>query len=142
MFVRKDHFYSFNTKDHFMNRFVAYAMIASALALVIGLTGCPRGGANNGGAPADMSTDHAGEHGSHNASDVEKMKAELAKLPPEDAASAEKQHFCPVSGEMLGTMGPPLKVDVNGTQVWICCKGCREELLANPDEFLAKLNKE
>jgi len=67
------------------------------------------------------------------------MKAELAKLSPEDAASAEKQHMCPVTGEMLGTMGAPEKVDVNGRQVWVCCDGCREDLLASPDEYLAKL---
>jgi len=67
------------------------------------------------------------------------MKAELAKLSPEDAASAEKQHMCPVTGEMLGTMGAPEKVDVNGRQVWVCCDGCKEDLLASPDEYLAKL---
>jgi Cu(I)/Ag(I) efflux system membrane fusion protein len=70
---------------------------------------------------------------------MEKMKAELAKLSPEDAASAENQHFCPVSDEMLGTMGAPIKVDVNGKSVWICCEGCREDLLADPDKYLAKL---
>jgi hypothetical protein len=80
--------------------------------------------------------------GDHDATDMAKMKAELAKLSPEDAASAEKQRFCPVSDEMLGTMGPPLKIDVNGTPVWICCKGCREELLAEPDKYLAKLKSE
>ncbi|GIX05098.1 MAG: hypothetical protein KatS3mg114_0967 [Planctomycetaceae bacterium] len=73
---------------------------------------------------------------------MEKMKAELAKLSPEDAASAEKQHLCPVSGEMLGTMGAPIKVDVNGQQVWICCDGCKKALLENPDEHLAKLRQE
>mgnify|MGYP002624458071 CR=1 FL=1 len=83
-------------------------------------------------------TDH-GDHDSNGMTAMEKMKAELAKLSPADAASAEKQHFCPVSGEMLGTMGAPIKVDVNGQQVWICCEGCREALLANPDEYMANL---
>ena len=71
---------------------------------------------------------------------MEKMKTELAKLSSEDAASAEKQHFCPVSDEMLGTMGAPKKVDVNGKQVWICCEGCRDSLLKEPDHYLAKLS--
>lgn len=75
-------------------------------------------------------------------SEMEKMKAELAKLSPEDAASAEKQHVCLVTDKMLGTMGPPLKVDVDGKPIWICCEGCREELLANKDTYLAKLTKE
>jgi Cu(I)/Ag(I) efflux system membrane fusion protein len=75
-------------------------------------------------------------------SDMAKMKAELAKLSPDDAASAEKQHVCPVTDKMLGTMGAPQKVDVDGTTVWICCAGCREELLSNKDTYLAKLKKE
>ena len=70
---------------------------------------------------------------------MNKMKTELAKLPPEEAESAMKQHFCPVSGDMLGVMGPPIKVDVNGTQVWICCESCRDQLLADPDKYLSKL---
>ena len=85
--------------------------------------------------------DHA-EHDESGQSDMETMKVELAKLAPEDAASAESQHFCPVTGKMLGTMGAPQKVDVNGQQVWICCAGCKDPLLASPDEYLAKLKKE
>jgi len=86
------------------------------------------------------------EHGSHDhgvaESGMEKMKAELAKLLPEDAASVEKQHFCPVSGEMLGSMGAPIKVDLNGESVWICCDGCKKKVLDNPDKYLAKIHKE
>lgn len=73
---------------------------------------------------------------------MDKMKAELAKLSPEDAASAEKQHVCPVTGEMLGTMGAPIKVDVNGRQVWVCCSGCKKTLLADPAKYLAKITGE
>jgi YHS domain-containing protein len=72
---------------------------------------------------------------------METVKAELAKLSPDDAASAEKQHVCPVSGEMLGSMGAPIKLDVQGHQIWICCEGCKETLLANPDKYLAKLRE-
>lgn len=69
-------------------------------------------------------------------------RAELAKLPPDDAASAEKQRVCPVSDELLGSMGAPIKVDVSGRQVWICCEGCKDSLLEKPDEYLAKLPKD
>ena len=74
-------------------------------------------------------------------SDMDKMKAELAKLTPEDRASAEKQHMCPVSGKMLGTMGSPHRVELNGQQVWLCCPGCEGQLRAEPDKFLAKLSE-
>ncbi len=129
---------------------------SAAIVFSLGLCGCgsPAGSesATQPGSPAaaDAHSEHMPSdvaHGGHvhdsNAglTDMEKMAAELAKLSPEDAASAEKQHICPVSGEMLGTMGAPIKLDVKGQQVWICCEGCRKELLENPDEYLAKLNK-
>jgi len=71
--------------------------------------------------------------------DMDKMKAGLAGLSPEDRAAAEKQHVCPVSGKMLGTMGEPYKVEVNGRQVWLCCPGCEGQLREEPDKYLAKL---
>jgi len=73
-------------------------------------------------------------------SDMDKMMEALADLPEADRKSAMKQHFCPVSGEMLGVMGAPEKIDVNGQTVWICCDGCKDKLLADPDKYLAKLN--
>ncbi len=88
--------------------------------------------------------DHAGhDHGAEGTAaktDMEKMKAELAKLSPEDAASAMKQHFCPVTGDMLGATGPPHKVTVKDRTVWVCCDDCRGELLEDPDKYLAKLD--
>lgn len=100
-----------------------------------------------GAAPAAGHAGH-GDHAGHGTtsgqeqrgpSDMDKMRSELQKLSPEDRATAEKQHICPVTGKMLGTMGPPQKVDVRGRQVWICCPGCRDELLNNAEKYLAKL---
>lgn len=73
-------------------------------------------------------------------SPMEKMMPGLAELSPEDKSSAMKQHICPVSGKMLGTMGTPYKTEVKGQQVWLCCSGCEAKLKENPDEYLAKLN--
>lgn len=89
-----------------------------------------------------MDDDHA-DHDSDSAgkSDMEKMAETLANFQEEDRQSAMKQHFCPVSGEMLGTMGKPEKVEVDGQSVWICCDGCKDKLLADPEMYLAKLNK-
>ena len=63
------------------------------------------------------SSTKSANHGEDGQSDMEKMKAELAKLSPEDRKTAEKQHICPVSGEMLGAMGAPQKVEVKGQTV-------------------------
>jgi YHS domain-containing protein len=70
--------------------------------------------------------------------DAEIEKA-LASLPAEDQAAARAQRVCPVSGEALGSMGPPVKVEVEGREVFICCENCKAELEADPDKYLAKL---
>ena len=122
-------------------------LYSAAVVLFFGLYGC---GSPSGTEPIDQpappaAADGSATHGDHGHSndsgltDMEKMKVELAKLSAEDAVLAEKQHMCPVSGEMLGSMGAPIKVNVDGQQVWICCEGCRKSLLENPSEYLAKL---
>jgi hypothetical protein len=118
-------------------------------ALSIGIGGCgksadqqPQGSTDSavgGDAYVDHS-DHAATGGSEESA-MEKMNAALVKLSPEDAASAKSQHLCPVSDEMLGAMGAPLKVEVEGREVWICCEGCRDALTENPGKYLAKLNE-
>ena len=66
----------------------------------------------------------------------------LASLSAEDRAAVEKQGICPVGGEPLGGMGTPIKVFVNGRDVFLCCEGCKDTLLENPDEFLKQLPQE
>lgn len=65
--------------------------------------------------------------------------AVLSVLSPEDRDLVDKQRICPVAEHRLGSMGLPKKVDVQGVPVFICCEACRDELLAEPDRYLAKL---
>ncbi|GIW97130.1 MAG: hypothetical protein KatS3mg111_0463 [Pirellulaceae bacterium] len=81
--------------------------------------------------------DHGADSGG--ATDMEKMMQGLAGLAETDRESAMKQHFCPVSDEMLGTMGTPVKVTVEGQDVWLCCDGCKQDLEADPQKYLAKI---
>lgn len=118
-----------------MSRQTASVLFLAAAAL--GVTA----GCNTNSNPPAANPPAAGSNAT-GPSEMEKMKAELAKLSPEDTASAEKQHVCLVTEKMLGTMGPPLKVDVDGKPIWICCEGCRDELLANKETYLARLKKE
>ena len=112
---------------------IALAMIA---ALLFVFSGCASDfhepAATEGASENRTSQDNAvpGEMG--------KVEAELAKLPSADAASARAQKTCPVSAELLGTMGAPIKLDVNGETVWICCAGCEDALRNNPAEYLAR----
>jgi YHS domain-containing protein len=63
-----------------------------------------------------------------------------AKEPPaEDRTLALRQRTCPVSGELLGSMGAPYKATVEGQTVFLCCQGCEPQLLEEPQKYLAKL---
>ncbi|GIX00793.1 MAG: hypothetical protein KatS3mg111_4125 [Pirellulaceae bacterium] len=93
---------------------------------------------------ADSMDGHQHGHHDHDtdsgaATDMEKMMQGLAGLAEADRESAMKQHFCPVSDEMLGTMGTPIKVTVEGQDVWLCCDGCKKDLEADPQKYLAKV---
>ena len=97
-------------------------------------------------------TEHAGheEHAEHKEAGTEKeaaggqadkIAAALAKLSDEDRAAALKQKTCPVSGQLLGAMGTPVKVTVKGKEVFLCCPGCKPAIEKDPDKYLAKLGK-
>jgi Cu(I)/Ag(I) efflux system membrane fusion protein len=45
---------------------------------------------------------------------------------------------CPVTGKPLGSMGPPVRVVVNGRTVLLCCDGCEDKLRKDPDRYLSK----
>lgn len=119
-------------------------LIAAASLLFLATWGCKRSAsppATQGGIATDNQSKPKKEGETVNNSANAEVTANLAKLSKEDRALAEKQKVCPVSGEELGSMGAPIKVDVKGQQVFICCEGCKEDLLAKPDEYLAKLKK-
>lgn len=67
------------------------------------------------------------------------MIAEIRQLPEADQDVAFTQIICPVTDFKLGSMGVPQKVMVNGKPVFICCEGCREGLLEEPENHLEKL---
>ncbi len=64
----------------------------------------------------------------------------LAELSEADRALAVKQKLCPVSDEPLGSMGKPVKMEIKGRTVFLCCGGCEEDLKKDPDKYLAKLS--
>lgn len=62
----------------------------------------------------------------------------LASVRPA-SLTVEEQKVCTVTGAKLGSMGPPVPVEVEGRKLWACCEGCPPELKANPAKYLAKL---
>ena len=116
------------------------------LPLMLGAAGCGASATKDGpkAAPAapPSGTEAGGSASQPAAANDEpdaEVRAELAKLPPDDRALAEKQKVCPVTGELLGSMGAPYKVTVKGRTVFLCCAGCEEKLKKDPDKYLAKL---
>ncbi|MBL8816965.1 MAG: hypothetical protein JNL58_13130 [Planctomyces sp.] len=61
----------------------------------------------------------------------------MSALSDEDRRLAEEQKFCVVSeSSLLGSMGPPIKLDINGQPVFICCEGCEAQAKRDPDATL------
>jgi hypothetical protein len=69
------------------------------------------------------------------------VKANLAKLSRADRALAEAQKSCPISGELLGSMGKPFKELIQGQPVLLCCDGCRDDALKLPKKTLEKVKE-
>ena len=79
-----------------------------------------------------------------NASQAEdpKIAAAIAKLPEEEQAIATAQKFCAVeTNSALGSMGKPFKVMIDGKPVFLCCAGCEDEALKDPQKTLAKVEE-
>ena len=71
-----------------------------------------------------------------------KLTAALAGLSAEDRVLVESQKFCPIlKNNRLGSMGPPVKLDVDGHTVFVCCEGCQEQALEDPPKTLAQVAK-
>lgn len=66
----------------------------------------------------------------------------LAELSAADRAAAQSQRVCPVSGQLLGSMGKPPKITVEGNDVFLCCAGCEGQVRNDPSKYLAKVKAE
>jgi YHS domain-containing protein len=42
---------------------------------------------------------------------------------------------CPVTGEEVGKMGPPLTFEYKGKVYNICCPGCKNTFLSDPEKY-------
>ena len=70
----------------------------------------------------------------------DEISAVRAKLDPAERALVEAQEWCVVqTDERLGSMGPPLKLEIDAQPVFVCCAGCKKKALADPKATLAKV---
>ena len=87
--------------------------------------------------------EHAEEGGKATLAMVKKLtkaSATLAKLPAKERAAAEAQKYCAIANKnFLGSMGAPIKLELEGKPVYLCCKGCVKKANADPTGTLAKV---
>lgn len=122
---------------------LAFAALLASAGFLVWLSGCG-GQPQQQAAPAvDAPQPHAhDEHDhqhSHGHADEKEIAAAMAKLSPEDRVLAEKQKVCPVGGELLGSMGAPIKLTVEGRELFICCAGCEDAVREDLEKYFSKL---
>lgn len=105
-------------------------ILAMSLLLSLGCAGS-RSGCRSGGCQAASSASPA-------------VSRSGADQPPvvDRVVRANEQQTCPVTGEKLGSMGPPISVSVNGRTIQVCCQGCVSAVRKNPDKYLKVVDDE
>jgi len=109
-----------------MNRFATFIVIAFLTAAT--LAGCGSKDPSRAGSAVNETPDE--------------LAVERAKLSAADRALVEAQEWCAVNTDgRLGSMGVPLKIDIKGQPVFLCCKGCKRKAESDPDGTLAKVEE-
>jgi hypothetical protein len=116
------------------------AALALALATLTMLPGCGDDAATTGATESSTATfdsaDAATDAPADGAADADDAAAALSEA---DRQAIAAQKICPVSDEELGSMGDPIKVTVNGKDIYVCCDACVDEAKNNFAKYLAKL---
>lgn len=116
-----------------------FSKIALTLSIVVTLGMLTLVGCQQNATPTDASTSDAAAIAIPPV--LLDYKDTIQKLPEAEWAAVYKQVNCPVSDSPLGSMGTPIKVTVEGRDVYICCEGCRKSLVDDPKKYLDKLPK-
>jgi hypothetical protein len=110
----------------------------AAASAYFGASGSPTSGA----APAPSPTRGTENGTPASSSDPSaKHRANVAKLPEADRLLAERQQACPITNLPLGSMGVPYKMTVQGTPLFLCCEGCKDQVAKDPQGALTKIQK-
>jgi hypothetical protein len=78
---------------------------------------------------------------SNDSGQTDPMVVNLSLLGPEDRRLVESQRICAADDchVRLGAEGPPVKIVLQGTPLFVCCHECELRARAHPKEALAKL---
>jgi len=107
-------------------------LMALIVTISVGCAASRSGGCRDGSCRASSAADSLPPRRN------EAMQAGVVdKAPPGRA-----QQNCPVTGEMLGSMGPPIPVSVKGRTIQVCCDGCVAAVRKEPDKYLKIVDDE
>jgi membrane fusion protein, copper/silver efflux system len=89
----------------------------------------------------------SGGHGAHDhgaasaagSDEARRIAQNLARLDAADQTLARQQRLCPVTDLALGSMGVPMKLSIEGRDLFLCCGDCKPRVDANPGAILEKL---
>ena len=115
--------------------------LLAAAGMLVWLSGCAQP-TQQTAPPEDAAQTPSHADHDHGHADDKEIAAELAKLSPKDRALAEKQKVCPVGGAPLGSMGAPIKLTVEGRELFICCEGCEDAVRKDPEKYFSKLDED
>jgi hypothetical protein len=119
-----------------MKRASSYVLLALfVVGAAVSIGGCSKDAATEPAADRDATQDAA-----QTAAVDEAEDDVFAGLPEADRIAAMAQKTCPVTDEALGSMGTPIKLTIEGRDVYLCCDGCVEELQKDPAKYIAKLD--
>jgi Cu(I)/Ag(I) efflux system membrane fusion protein len=72
----------------------------------------------------------------------DKLLSALRKLSPDDRQLAVRQKYCPIlENSLLGSMGLPIKMTLEGETFFLCCPSCEEAAKKNPAATLQKIKR-
>lgn len=109
------------------NHPVRFLLATVAVVSFVTLAGCDKSD------PAAKAPAHSHDHSDHDHAHDEVPKTSAA-VPADYPLKT-----CVVSGEELGSMGKPVKVEHDGEVAYLCCDSCTEKFEADPAKYLAKL---
>lgn len=99
--------------------------VVSVVSIALLLAGCDSAQTGTSTSPLQpQHADHVVNQG---------QKVSFAKLSTQDRPLAEAQGYCAVTSEPLGSMGPPIKLNINKKPVFVCCKGCEKKAKSRQD---------
>jgi hypothetical protein len=108
-----------------MTRFLTRLSTVFVFTLAPTLFGCGSNGQSNNPVP----TAAVDRSGTADIGDIALLESEA------DRDAAIRQSICPVSGKPLGSMGKPIKINVQGRDVFLCCSGCEDSLREEPQKY-------